>query len=308
MDHDLIVEQLLERCQGFLESILQAPALPNVASVSLAIVTQMRPVARDILQAKLTLEAQPLTRAAITPCCPTAGVSDVQTRPVSPETLWGEITIPVRTFQCRGCGTTVRPDDQPLGVPEVGEFTDDGRFVYAPVAAELPPRVAKALFARCTGVLLRSCGGQRLIDSTAEDLRTWQAERETRETQAVRAAVTAGDGGTELRVAIALDGGTAPIDGRWQQPKVATILVRQREPQAEEPTLGAILARRSVCLLGTAEELAVGIQQALQEAGWERLAIGEVLGDGAPWIWKVAEAYVPGGRQTRDDSHLSEHL
>ena len=49
MDHDLIVEQWLDRCKGFIESILQAPDLHGVASSSLAIFTQIRLVARDIL-------------------------------------------------------------------------------------------------------------------------------------------------------------------------------------------------------------------------------------------------------------------
>lgn len=168
--------------------------------------------------------------------------------------------------------------------------------------------MANTLFARCTGVTLSSCGAQGIIDRTAEDLTTWQAEQETREAAAVGDASASGDGGAELRVEIAMDGVNAHIDGRWQQPKVATLLVRRLETQAEEPTLGAILARRYVCVLGSAEDLAVRIQQALQEAGWEHIPLGEILGDGAPWIWKVADAYVPGVRQTLDYSHLSEHL
>jgi hypothetical protein len=308
MDHDVIVGQLLDRCKGFIENMLQAPDLHNVASASWAIFTQMRQVARDILQAKITLEAQQLTRAAVIPCCPAAGVTSVHTRTVSPETLLGEITIPVRTFQCHGCGATFRPDDTALGVPEAGDFTDDVRYVYAPVAAELPHRVANTLFARCTGVSLSSCGGQGIIDSTAEDLRTWQAEHETREAEVVGEALASGDGGAELRVEVAMDGVTAHIDGRWQQPKVATILVRRLEARAEEPTLGAVLARRYVAILGSAEDLAARIQQTLREAGWEHIPLGEILGDGAPWIWKVADAYFPGVRQTLDYYHLSEHL
>jgi hypothetical protein len=304
MDHDGIVEQLLDRCKGFIENILQAPDLLSVASASLAIFAQMRHVARAILQAKITLEAQQRKRADIKACCPEAGVTYVHTRTVSPETLFGEITIPVRTFQCRGCGALCRPDDGPLGVPESGEFTDDVRYLYAPVAAEVPHRVASALFARCTGVRLSSCGGQGIIDSTADDLRTWQAERETREAE----AVALGDGGAELRVEVAMDGVMAHIDGRWQEAKVGTILVRQLEAQAEEPTLGAVLARRYVGVLGSAEDLAIRITQAMREAGWERLPLGEILGDGAPWIWTVADAHVPGVRQTLDYDHRSEHL
>jgi hypothetical protein len=36
--------------------------------------------------------------------------------------------------------------------------------------------------------------------------------------------------------------------------------------------------------------------------------VGEILGDGAAWIWKVADSHFPGVRQTLDYYHLSEHL
>ena len=121
-------------------------------------------------------------------------------------------------------------------------------------------------------------------------------------------AWAAGDGGEELRVEIAMDGVMAHIDGRWQEAKVGTILVRQLEAQPEEPTLGAVLARRDVGILGAAEALAVRITQVIREAGWERLPVGEMLGDGALWIWAVAAAHVPAVRLTLDYDHLSEHL
>jgi hypothetical protein len=157
-------------------------------------------------------------------------------------------------------------------------------------------------------VTLSSCGAQGLIDSTAQDLKRWQAEQDTQEVTAVAEALGSGDSIADLRVEIAMDGVTAQIDGRWQQPKVATILVRRLAAQAEEPTLGAVLARRYVCVLGAAEELATRIQQGIREAGWERIPIGAILGDGAPWIWNVADAHFPGVRQTLDYYHLSEHL
>jgi hypothetical protein len=62
-------------------------------------------------------------------CCPQAAVRDVHTRTVSPMTRFGGITIPVRTFQCHGCGASWRPDDACLGVPERGEVTDDVRLL-----------------------------------------------------------------------------------------------------------------------------------------------------------------------------------
>jgi hypothetical protein len=145
MDHDLIVEHLLERCKCFIENILQASDLHSVAAASLAIFAQMRQVARDILQAKIDLEAQQRQSTAVPLCCQDASMNYVHTRTVSPETLFGEVCIPVRTFQCDGCGASLRPDDRHLGVPEAGDFTDDVRYLYTPMAAELPHRVANDL-------------------------------------------------------------------------------------------------------------------------------------------------------------------
>jgi hypothetical protein len=135
MDHDLIVEQLLARCKGFIETILQASDLHRVATASLAIFAQIRPVAREMLQAKIRVEAQQLKGTDVTPCCEPASVRYVHTRLVSPQTSCGEVCIPVCTFQCGGCGASLRPDDHYLGVPEVGDFTDDVRALYAPVVA-----------------------------------------------------------------------------------------------------------------------------------------------------------------------------
>jgi hypothetical protein len=308
MDHDLIVEQLLDRCKCFIEQILQASDLHSVATASLAIFAQLREVAHEVLQAKIDLEAQQLTRADVAPCCPDTRARYLHTRLVSPQTLFGRVHIPVRTFQCGGCGASLRPDDRHLGVPEVGDFTDDVRALYAPVVAELPHRVANDLFHRCTGVALSSRGAQGIIDSTAQDLQRWQTEHEGQEVTAVAAALGAGADVSELRVEIAMDGVMAHIDGRWQEAKVGTILVRRLEAQAQEPTLGAILGRRYVAVLGSAEELAIRLKQMIREAGWEHIPLGEIVGDGAPWIWTVAETHFPGVRQTLDYYHLSEHL
>jgi hypothetical protein len=89
----------------------------------------MRQVARDLLQAKIDLEAQPLPRMEVAPGCQEAGVRYVHTRMVNPETLLGEVCIPVRPFQCGGCAASLRPDDRHLSVPEAGDFTADVRYL-----------------------------------------------------------------------------------------------------------------------------------------------------------------------------------
>ena len=199
-----------------------------------------------MLQAKIDLEAQPLQRTDVAPWCQGTHARYVHTRTVSPETWLGEVCLPVWTCQGRGCGASLRPDDRHLGVPQAGDFTDDGRVLYAPLVAALPQRGANDLLQRCTGVARSSQGAQGLMDSTAQDLQRWPTTRETQETAAVAEALGVRDRAVDRRVAGAMDGGMAHSDGRWQEAPVATILGRRREAPADEPTLGAVLARRDV--------------------------------------------------------------
>jgi hypothetical protein len=124
MDHDLIVEPLLERCQGVRESLWQAPDRHRVASTSRAILAQRRQVAREMLQATPVLEAPPCRSQEIARGCPEASMKAVHTWTVSPEPVLGKLTSPVRTCQGRGCGAACRPDDAALGVPAAGDVTD----------------------------------------------------------------------------------------------------------------------------------------------------------------------------------------
>ena len=91
---------------------------------------------------------------------------NVHTRTVGPKTLFGKITSPVRTFPCRGCGTGFRSGDAALGMPAARDFTDDVHAPYAPLAAELPRRIANDPLQRNTGVVLSSREAPSLIGST----------------------------------------------------------------------------------------------------------------------------------------------
>jgi hypothetical protein len=239
--------------------------------------------------------------------CGSPSLNLVHTRQVMVKTLFGEIVFSYRTFCCSACGAHVRPDDAALGIPEQGTFSDDVRSLYQPLAAELPHRTANDIFKKFTGVELSSRGGQSIIDSTARDIGAWREDREAGEV--FKIAGLLGQGVDQV-LEVAMDGVMAHLDGDWHEAKVATILVRHRgEKTAEgEPKLGRVAARRYACVRGGPEELAVEIKKTIHEAGWGVIPVGEILGDGAHWIWNLAEKHFPGVPQTLDTYHLKEHL
>jgi hypothetical protein len=298
----------MDRCKQLIDKILHAPDLQSVAAISLAILAHLREVARAILQAKIDLEARRLTREPIAAWCPGADMASIHTRTVSPTTRVGKVTIPVRTFRCLHGGTTVRPDDPQLGVPPTGDFTDDVRMLYSPLAAELPHRVSNDIFGRFTGVERRSCGAQSLIDSSAHALAAWRRAQEAQEHAVVQALLTDHEEASRLRLEIARDGVKAHIDGRWHEPKVGTIVVRQLPKPSPRPMRGAVVARRDVCVVGSADELASRINATIAHAGWHTIEVAAILGDGASWIWNVADVHCPGVRQPLDSYHRSEHF
>lgn len=307
MDRAMIVGQVMQHCKRVIDNVLEAADLQTVATASLTIFDQIREVAGALLQAKVDLEAHTLHSHPVTSCCPGAALKYVHTRTVPPTTLFGPLTIPVRPFQCEECGATQRPDDAPLGVPLVGEFPDDIRCLYPPLVAELPHRIASDIFARFPGVTLSSRGAQGLIDSSAADHHAWRQKTERQDQTAV-VEVLAGPDASRLRLEMAMDGVTAPIDRRWQEPQVATGLVRHLPQGVQVPTRGAVRARRYVCVLGTADDLVERITAVIRAAGWDSIPVAEIVGDGAAWIWNVATEHYPGVRQVLDYSHLSEHL
>ena len=71
---------------------------------------------------------------------------------------------------------------------------------------------------------------------------------------------------------------------------------------------GPFPVKRERLGLGSADHLAREIKRTIREAGWDEIPVAEILGDGAPWIWNVADEHFPGIKQTLDWFHLREHF
>jgi hypothetical protein len=58
----------------------------------------------------------------------------------------------------------------------------------------------------------------------------------------------------------------------------------------------------------TAEQFGPRIYREAWDRGWERAQTRVVLGDGAPWIWNIADEHFPGAIQIVDLYHARQHL
>jgi len=305
---DSIVDGLTDRCKSALTKLLEDEGLGELSTASSAVREMLQEIGAETLQAVMDLAAERRRKVAPEPCCEGAHHVFVHARNVHPVSLFGPIRIPVRTMRCTACRAYSRPDHEPLGVPRRGRYADDVRELLAPLCAELPDRTAADLLHRTCGVEISPRGVQGVIRTAADDVRARREAEEVFGDRRVAAALAAGE---ELGIEISMDGVMAHVDRSWREAKVGTVVVRRVDSdsdRAPDERLGEVVARRYTSVLGGPEELGERIVALIREAGWEEIPVIEILGDGAPWIWNLADRHWPEARHTLDWWHLAEHF
>lgn len=104
---------------------------------------------------------------------------------------------------------------------------------------------------------------------------------------------------------VGIDGGMVFVDKRWQEVKLACLY--DVDDRVVTPTRGLLTRRSVVAVRGTPEALAARLwpQAAALGADHRRVV---VLGDGAPWIWHLAEVVFPQRVEILDWYHADEHI
>jgi hypothetical protein len=104
---------------------------------------------------------------------------------------------------------------------------------------------------------------------------------------------------------VGIDGGMVFVDQRWQEVKLACLY--DLDDRVGTPTRGVLTRRSVVAVRGTPEALAARLwPQAAARGAEDRTVV--VLGDGAPWIWHLAEVVFPHRVEILDWYHADEHL
>ena len=95
------------------------------------------------------------------------------------------------------------------------------------------------------------------------------------------------------------------VDRRWQEVKLGCVF--GAESRVDDERRPALAERHVVAVRGTPADLAARLWPlALARGADERLVV--VLGDGAPWIWNLAEVVFPRRVEILDWYHADEHV
>lgn len=163
---------------------------------------------------------------------------------------------------------------------------------------------AEALLAELAGWNLDDEAIRQLCHAEAARARAWQAA----ETPAAERFAQA-TGAWEVQI----DAGKVNTDTGWRDVKVAIFAKRPAGKPAEAATwderpLPQPTARRALAAVEEAQAFGPRCRAEAERLGLPDSSAVSVLGDGAEWIWNLAEQHFPQARQCLDIYHGAEHV
>ena len=228
-------------------------------------------------------------------CCQKCGaeLQDLGLRSKLFRTLCGSMRLHRRVGYCGHCHETTARLDERLGTDETG-ITPGLRRVICRVALELAYEPTWLLLRDTLG--FTPCSSreiERIADSHGKQMDTPSSVAgEVRSKRTKKIYCLAIDG-------VMIPGVPDPQEHRilWHEVKLAAVFdVRDIEPSfyvadtADSDTFGRRLWRE------------------FESRGMDGNWLLQVLGDGAPWIWNLADLHFPGVPQLLDFYHAAEHL
>jgi hypothetical protein len=292
-----------------------------VAPVELAIRTAMIQLGAELLQQLVATDTG--HRGPRIDCGKEHLAEFVGYRDKRVDTVLGRITVRRAWYHCAECEYGIAPRDDDLGV--AGASLSPGlRSMTARAAAAEPFAAAADLLAELAGIRLSA----KRIERSAESDGAAVAERLTAESAAVtrrKVAVlpASGDRGERPdKLYIAIDGTGVPMvpaavgdragksaDGRarTREVKLACLFTQTSLDEQGRP----VRDPDSTSYLGSfapANQFATLVHAEARRRGADHIRQLVVLGDGAPWIWKLATAIAPEATPIVDIYHAREHL
>ena len=248
------------------------------------------------------------SRAASKQGCPGCGGSawnkGKRTRQI--QTLAGVLTLHRAYFYCRRCDKGFCPVDAVLDLPDSGAMTRRLQQEVAALSCCLPFEQAVQTLARLRGVCLSPRTAERLCLSTgAQVVHAFQHERAQTALPLAFAPSSSALPPTrpspEVLYVVA-DGIQTPMKGgSWREMKIGAVRALFKDGRLQQ-------ASRYLSHLGDAATFG---------RHWEALAITcgslqakrlVVLGDGAPWLWNLAQERFPRAVQILDFFHACQYV
>lgn len=215
-------------------------------------------------------------------------------------TLFGPVGVWRAYYHCRHCGASAVPWDRRQGLSSL-LWSPHVKGLMAQVAGRLPYGEAVCLMAQLTGVAIEESGAERIVAEIGGRLREADA--------ALMAGYDCGEilplrPQAPKRLYVSMDGTSAHIDGSWHEVKTGVVF----ETRPDKEGLDSSINPRYVAAQEPAESFGQRLYVAAAQAGVEHADEAVVIGDGAEWIWNLANHHYPWATQIVDYWHGCEHI
>lgn len=217
-------------------------------------------------------------------------------------TAIGPIRVDRWHGRCEPCGQVGFAADAVLGVD--GGLTVRARRMACLAGVTDPFRKAEQVLSELAGWSLDAETLRRYCHAEAAQAAATRAER-----TAVPEAFARAPGDRELHI----DAGKVNTPGGWRDVKLAVFAGRERGPTASstdmaQRALPAPAVRSVIAAVDDAAAFGVRCRDEAQRLGLTDTTPLSVLGDGAEWIWNLADAWFGRAEQLLDVYHAVEHL
>jgi hypothetical protein len=259
-----------------------------------------------VLSGVCTLGAQ--QPAPDIPCPCGDQVRKLRMRPATVTTLLGPITYHRASYQCPSCQQTQTPLDTQLQVC-AGSFSAGLQEVFVLLGA------TQDSFAQATEVLERLCLVQvcpNSVRAATEDLGQTLIAHEQQVIATAQESPPAPDAtpGPE-HLYVSMDGVVAHMhDGGWKAIKTGCVYTTRTRVSRKRPDQVDICTVLPSYVAALKDADTFGWHMWAEAVRRQVATVSEVvvLGDGAHWIWNIAELHFPDATQIVDWYHASQYL
>lgn len=291
---DDIVSQITEIVKRFLEK-QAATTEGDFFQLERDVLELVRDLGTQIMEGVLQLRGSG-NEGSTRPCGCGGQQKHSGNRPRRMTTLVGEVDLQRAYYRCEDCGETAYPLDEQLGLGS-GYLSRGLQEALGELTAALPFRSATRLLDRLTGVKVSAKTAQ------ANAIRLGRHVLQTIEQRAE--AVFSGDAvveaeGSPETLYVAMDGTKVRTEEGFREAKAGAIYeAKGGEHSGETTYVGGYWPAEQFGDLVCIEATGRGCDDAKQQV---------VLGDGAKWIWNIAEVHFPQAVQILDWYHVERRV
>ncbi len=258
----------------------------------------------------------PGERTLSCPCGQTAQYVELRSKPIL--TAVGPVELRRPYYLCSHCHEGQFPADVELDVEDT-ELSPGVRRMLAVVGSEAPFDHGREPMQLLAGLTVTTKAVERTAEAIGEDIAARQ-DREVRRALQVPLPLAVGqplpvlyvqmDGTGVPMVRAETEGRAGRVEGELahtREGKLGCVFTQTHVDEEGRP----VRDEASTTYTGaieSAEEFGRRLYAAAGQRGWERAEKKVVMGDGANWIWNLAQEHFPGAIEIVDLYHARQHL